>query len=450
MSQLRWLICTLVLVTTALAQDPPKLKMAVIVTRHGVRPPLDKNPRSPYAKDPWPSLKEWGARCAGDLTETGVKLATLMGAYYREHYIERGLLPKACPSNQVFIWADAEERTWETSKALATGLSQRFPGCDVKVHAVVEPPDESCEAKNPPDYFFHPMAKFKADPVAIDNVINDIKKQLPRLREKYEPELASLQKVVMCCNSEGPDKNVCSPLQSCTLLTLPDKFSLDDKNNTFKWTGPFSVGSTGTENLLLEYADNLKCGSVGWGRAGFHYTTPDCGPSDAPKFRHMQGIHTLYFQLVNRNPYLAKIQGSNLANQVLLKLKEGAAGKSSTPLVIYGGHDTSIANLAGMFDLHWFMTDLPADDTPPAGALVFELYQGTPADGHDGQFVMIRYVHATMAQLRRQSVLSLSDPPEWTVTEIPNCKHPCSFDRFANMMNRAIDKSFTTSTPNDK
>src|SRR5262249_49855681 len=102
MSRLSWLVCTLVLVTSALAQDvSTKLKMVVIVTRHGVRPPLSENPKSPYAKDPWPSLNDWGARCAGDLTKTGFKLATLMGGYYSAHYTHQGLLPEGCPSQQV-------------------------------------------------------------------------------------------------------------------------------------------------------------------------------------------------------------------------------------------------------------------------------------------------------------------------------------------------------------
>jgi 4-phytase / acid phosphatase len=448
MSKLRWLMCILILVTSALAQDAgSKLKMAVIVTRHGVRPPLDKSTKSPYARDEWPKLDEWGARCAGDLTQTGFKLATLMGAYYSDHYIEQGLLPKGCPRNQVFIWADAEERTWETATALAKGLSQRFPGCSLKVNAVIEPPDERCGATNPPDYFFHPLAKFKADRGAIDKIIDDLKRQLPGLREQYKTELASLQKVLICCDSKGNDVNVCAPLASCTLLTLPDDFTISDKNNTFKWAGPFSVGSTGTENLLLEYADNLKCDSVGWNRATFRYTTPHCGPSDGSMFRQMHRIHTLYFQLVNQNHYLATIQGSNLANQVLLKLEEGAAGKSSTPLVIYAGHDTNLSNIAGMLGIHWSMTDLPDDDTPPAGALVFELYEGkNPGD----LFVKLRYVHATMAQLRRQSVLSLSSPPEWSGISIPNCKHPCSFKNFEKIMTGLIDKNFVTPTANDK
>lgn len=412
--------------------------MAVIVTRHGVRPPLEKGAAWPYSKKTWPTLNDWGAQCAGDLTQAGAKLVTLMGGYYSDYYIEQGLLPKGCPSQQIFIWADTDERTWETGKALAQGLSQKFPGCSVKVGAVVEPPNETCGAKNPPDYFFHPMAKFRADATEIDKVITSLKNRLPGLREKYKPQLMSLQSALDCCRSEA--------CESCTLLTLPDDFKIQD-NNTFKWTGPFPAGSTGTENFLLEYANGMPCNLVGWEQVRFRYTANDCGPAAAAMFREMHRIHTLYFALVNQNHYLATIQGSNLAHQVLLRLQEGAAGKSSTPLVIYAGHDTNISNIAGMLGIHWFLSDLPEDDTPPAGALVFELWEGkTRGDC----FVKLRYVHARMEQLRGQTVLSLANPPEWSGITIPGCKHPCSFKNFEGIMTRAIDTSFISSSPDEK
>lgn len=437
MSRLRCLICSLLLVTSALAQSPPrKLKMAVIVTRHGVRPQL-KDTQSPYAKQSWPEPPAWGARCLGDLTKTGARLATLMGEYYREFYTQQGLLPARCPSQQVYIWADVEERTWETANALAQGLSQRFAGCRVKVNGI-QPPDERCDAENPKDYFFHPMEKFKANSDQSNKIIADLNRRLPLLREQYRPQLESLQKAIICCAD-----NACAPLASCNLTTLPDKLTLNPKNNTIDWTGPFAAGSTATELFLLEYANGFLCPSLGWSRVTYRYIDSDCGASTGPFFRPMQEIHTLYFELLNRAPYLATIQGSNLANQILLRLQEGAAGTPASPLVIYSGHDTNIATIAGMLGLHWLMSDLPEDDTPPAGALVFELYSG-PSPG--GLFVKLRYVHATMPQLREQTALSLSNPPESSEIAIPNCTEPCSFATFQDIMQKAIDKSFTTKT----
>jgi Histidine phosphatase superfamily (branch 2) len=162
MCKLRWLICSLILVTSALAQDSAgKLKMAVIVTRHGVRTPLSNDTTSPYAKDPWPSLSDWGARCAGDLTNAGFKLATLMGGYYWDYYNEQGLLPKGCPGEKVYVWADNEERTEETAAALAKGLSHGLVGCSVKVNSLTyKAPDKDCKSSQlHTDYFFPPARR---------------------------------------------------------------------------------------------------------------------------------------------------------------------------------------------------------------------------------------------------------------------------------------------------
>ena len=451
MSNPGWLICSLILATSALAQDTAgTLKMAVIVTRHGVRPPLDKSRESPYAQDKWPSLSEWGARCPGDLTKTGFKLATLMGGYYSQHYAHERLLPEGCPSQQVYIWADNEERTEETAAALAKGLAHGLVGCSVKVNSLpYTAPNDNCDVNNDPDYFFHPLTyeKFqsKVNATKMQDVANGITLSLPRLHSLYAPELSGLQKVLICCQADK-----CPPNQhSCTLPSLPDSAKIDDStandkkpiSRKLQWQYPFSVGSTGTENLLLEYANGMPCSAVGWGRASFDYTDNDCNPPGGTSFRRVHRIHTLYFYRAQQAPYIARIQGSNLANQVLEKLQQGAAG-FGPPLVIFAGHDTNLANLAGLLNLSWTLSDLPANDTPPAGALVFELYQDKA-----GKFsVKLRYVHATMAQMRKQSELSLAEPPEWSLVKLPGCANPCSFPVFQAIMNKAIDKDFTTKT----
>lgn len=455
MFRLGWLICSLVLVTAALAQEPGgKLKMAVIVTRHGVRPPLSKDTSSPYARDLWPSLTEWGTRCPGDLTPTGYNLARLMGRYYSSHY--RGLPHNSCP----YIYADNEERTMGTAEGVAQGLAAGFPGCSLKVNfdsTLKDPkPTDPCESPYLTDDLFHPLHKFQSqvDQQQIQSIVDDLKQRAPALRTKYAEQLMSLQNVVICC-----DASVCAPLKECTLLTLPDKFEPGDKSEPgndgkpkpddgkFKWTGPFSVGSTATENFLLEYANGMPCNIVGWRRVTFDYTSPDCDPPAGEVFKQMQIIHTVYFEQVNRPLYLAKIQGSNLANQILLQLRAGVEGTATSPLVIYAGHDTNLANIAGMLNLNWSLKDLPENDTPPAGALVFELYERGPRDF----YVEIRYLHATMTQMRTQALLSDDfNRPEWSEVRVretkgfPYCSNPCSFRTFEEMMKAAIDLKFTT------
>src|SRR5215470_12817749 len=105
------------LLTQSVADE---LKLVVVVTRHGVRSPTSL--MTDYSTEhQWPDIqKDWQTKCCADLTPRGADLAAILGAYYRGYYAEKGLLPKTgCPTKEVYIWADNEQRTFETAKALA-------------------------------------------------------------------------------------------------------------------------------------------------------------------------------------------------------------------------------------------------------------------------------------------------------------------------------------------
>jgi 4-phytase/acid phosphatase len=53
---------------------------------------------------------------------------------------------------------------------------------------------------------------------------------------------------------------------------------------------------------------------------------------------------------------------------------EGALGAPGQKLVILVGHDTNLAGIASLLDLHWTL-DGRSDDTPPGTELAFELWQ---------------------------------------------------------------------------
>lgn len=178
----------------------------------------------------------------------------------------------------------------------------------------------------------------------------------------------------------------------------------------------------------------------GWGKVRFD--APDCRGPDS--FRLMQEIHTLYFGEVQQKAIVGKIQGSNLGNQILLALQNQvqSSGTSPTKLVIFSGHDSNIANVAGLLGLKWKLPDLPDNDTPPAGALVFEL----SSDASNNYFVRVRYVHQTLTQLRTGVILSPANPPNWVDVEMPNCTPECKFSTFQQMMQAAVDPNLTTKT----
>jgi 4-phytase/acid phosphatase len=441
------LLCIFFFLAPAWAQTTSnQLKMVIVLSRHGVRSPL--SPMSAYANDPWPdNQKDWQVDCCGDLTPAGEQLVHLLGTYYRSHYAREGLLPATCPVKEVGIWADNEERTILTARQFALGLADGLPGCDVPVQSLpYNPPgcspsqnDPSCQRgkAGPPDLWFHPLSKLgPPDPAKIQQVVDGINSRYDQLQTKHLKPLQALQEALGCC--------ICPGLP-CTLLSLPHKASVGEDGKSVKWEGAFNIGSTASEIFLLEYAHGMPCGKVGWGRADFN--NPDCS-GHGQSFRLMQEVHTAYFQEMQQAPYIAQIQGSNLTNQVLTRFQQ-AVKSDSLPqkLVILAGHDTNIANVAAMLNLHWKLPDLPDDDTPPAGALIFELYAGPEKGQH---FVRMHYVHQTLRQLRTRAVLTDERPPNWVHLTMSPCETSCDFQKFEKILQKAIDYKFVTRNPADQ
>ncbi len=153
----------------------------------------------------------------------------------------------------------------------------------------------------------------------------------------------------------------------------------------------------------------------------------------------------LYFGEVQQKAVVGKMQGSNLGNQISAGAAEDRFSLPEhrrTKLVIFSGHDTNIANVAGLLGLKWKLPDLPDNDTPPAGALVFEL----SSDASTNYFMRVRYVHQTLTQLRTGVILSPANPPNWVDVQLPNCTPECKFSTFQQMMQAAIDPNLTTKT----
>src|SRR6185437_8854806 len=103
------------------AAPAPKLRFAVILTRHGVRSPTwTLQDLNRYSSEPWPN---WGVP-PGNLTPRGSKLMKLFGSYYRLYLADAGLLRSTgCEdAAQVYFVADAEPRTRETASAMAAGM----------------------------------------------------------------------------------------------------------------------------------------------------------------------------------------------------------------------------------------------------------------------------------------------------------------------------------------
>jgi len=109
--------------------------------------------------------------------------------------------------------------------------------------------------------------------------------------------------------------------------------------------------------------------------------------------------------------------------------------------VAYVGHDTNIANLAAIMDVSWTQPGYQRNQTPPAGALVFELRLGTDRK----QRIYTSYLAQSLEQMRGARPLPPDAPPVKTPLKLPGCSanapgYPCLIDEFAIAIRNAIDR----------
>lgn len=394
------------------------LRFAVIITRHGVRAPTGKyDLLNQYSAQNW---SRWSVPDA-QLTAHGFHLMELMGSYDRALFTREGLFSgTGCDdAARIRIVADSDQRTRETGRALAVGLA---PGCTVAVQALPE---------GTADPLFHPM---EAGLVPVDKnlavaaLLGRLGNHPDELAEVYREPLAELDRILSLC----PAGRRCPPHSS--LFSIDGAVTAGKSDHLVELRSPLTVASTMTENFLLEYAEGRPMQQVGWGLI------------DAKNLRALLALHVALEDLTARTEPIARAQASNLLAHLLGSVEQAATGRVvagaltgvEDRLLILSGHDTNLANIAGALHLNW-LVDGRRDDTPPGGALLFELWQR--ADGSQAE-VRTYYIAQTLEQMRHASPLSLAVPPERVPVFVPGCRQDdgfCSLADFHRALTWAID-----------
>jgi 4-phytase / acid phosphatase len=418
---------------TAAAQNAParkpKLVFVVILTRHGVRSPITNlEELNAFSSEPWPV---WGVP-SGDLTPQGRKLMELLGSYYRDYFSSNGLLPPTgCEdADRIHIRADVNARTRETGRALASGM---MPGCNVDVHV----------ASGKDDPLFNPLLAGIGEPdraLAVASIVGRIGENPTALTATYRYAFETLREVLFGC----------APFSPCPAEKRSGKQALLDQASTVvaltgghlaDVQGPLKIGSNLSEALLLEYANGMEGEELGWGRL------------TRVKLLEIMRIHEAYADLARRTPYVARIQASNLLSHILRSMAQavsgttlsGSIGKSGDHVLVISGHDTNLSNIAGILGISWLLSDYQPEETPPGGALVFELWQQKA-----GEFEVNTYFTAqSLEQMRNVLPLSLDNPPLKSPVFVPGCSRgdrnmTCTWEDFQHTINNALDPSFVT------
>ena len=404
------------------AEDAPventRLLKVVALGRHGVRPPT----QSPETLATW-SVRAWPEwkTPPGHLTARGAALIRAEGEILREELAFNGLLPATeCPkTGGIFLYADNEERTLATARAMLEGLA---PGCGMEVFS-------GRESRDP---VFHPVKSgFMPSPRLSAQEKDELARNLLAVHRDVEKSLAELSALL------GPSAAMCMPGQSsCTLEERPSSLNFPEpgKREEVSLKGGLAMASTLAEILLLE--------SLEWPEeaqmipAEMPVILPQ-GPGTPVEQKAREiilaprsdrpGVFPLPLRprwkvapmdeggLIMVNPATAlrllpvhtKVQGAvqrfpAVANQegmpLLLLMTEALAGTSpitaanKAKLVVFSGHDTNMVNIAGLLGLHWDNGPFPKDSTPPGSMLVLRLW-----DTPQGPMVQASFLCQTLA-----------------------------------------------------
>jgi 4-phytase / acid phosphatase len=389
----------LLLVTAGVSAAPgvpaETTKLDVVLMRHGVRSPTKPaETYAAYANGEWPA---WPV-APGILTPHGHDGMTAIGARFRRLLLDDGVMATACPKPASFVViGDTTPRNRESAGAFLDGAT---PGCRGSFLAT------ESGANNPLFHFVKDTGKGKAD-----DDDDDVTAATP----VPPPALAELQTVLLGC----------TPSDCAEVATRENKKLLVDGPD--RVAKAMKLAGTLSENLMLSYAEGMPVTAVGFGRA------------DVAVLGRLITLHNAQFAATKKAMPAAANAASNLVAHIAASLdaahgaKPGVAplATSGRGVVVLVGHDTNLANVAGVLGLDWH-DPLTPDDYPPGGALVFSLVHRGNTD-----FVRIRSLMPSMDALRTNRFDDVAAKP----VRVQGCGRigECTIGEFDALVRKAVD-----------
>ncbi|WP_349322811.1 histidine-type phosphatase [Asticcacaulis sp. MM231] len=352
--------------STASAQENGfTLERVVILMRHGIKrpnndPPLPKR----FTDQAWPV---WRVPPAG-LTPHGEQAIARIADFDRLTYA--GLLGSDCPpAGAVRVIADTDQRTIRTAEIYA---STAFKGCDVRVEHAGE---------GHTDAHFSPFNEDVASPPLDRKALMDealTSGDMAAIDRAHHADYALLSEVLNLKSLPG-----CQIDKVCSLSDMPSV--LDVSGRDPKVSGALKIGSSLSQILMLEYANGFPMNEVGWGKVSERQITA------------LSALHAEEFRLMARPKAVATYASGGLLKDIAAALFDPDA----SPYTLLVGHDGNIAYVGGALGLHWQAQGFAADDPPPGGALIFELWR----DGAGEAFVRVRFRASSLEGMRNLTPL---------------------------------------------
>jgi 4-phytase/acid phosphatase len=353
-----------------------RLVFALVVTRHGVRS-ATKAP-APYAWAGWSPVQR------GFLTRRGYRLMTYMGRWYGSYFAARGLR-SACTSGGAYVYADRDQRTLETARALVEGACGSSGSILVHHAANMEAPDPLFDGSD----WLGPAGKIDAA-ASLRAVTAEAPHPPSAIVSQHAEDFAGLQQLL-----DDRCPGTCAPLGSGTSTIVA-------RGGLAKLTGPLTEASSDAESLFLEYAQCRPRSEFGKGDPR----------ALVAELQSAMRLHVLAYDVNSRTSYNAQVRGGNIFAHAVALLEEKAGGVhpyadaprlGSSTVAFIVGHDTELGALGGILAAHWSPEGgIVPDDMPPGSALIFELYRTSAGEYR----VDLRFASQTLTQFRSNADLA--------------------------------------------